>query len=93
MFGTHGEEVAVSRGEYGKCTPGADKGHWCSQAGQNYPCAQLFPGIPELCCSVSAPAVAAATLLPTSWHQPPPCPHPSCAVTPHLGAVIPPIPP
>lgn len=38
---------------HSKCTPGADKDQRCSQTGQNYPCAGLFPGIPDLCCSVS----------------------------------------
>lgn len=53
----------ISHGEHSKCTPGADKGRWCSRAGQNYPCAGLFPGILELCCSVSVPAIAAVVSL------------------------------
>lgn len=54
----------VSQGEHGKCTPVANKDRWCSQAGQNYPCAGLFPGILKLCCSVSTPAMVRAVPLP-----------------------------
>lgn len=70
----------VSQGEHGKCTPGANMGRRCPQAGQNYPCAGLFPGILKLCCSVSAPAMA-RVLLPLPTHH-------CCHVPPGLGAII-----
>lgn len=73
------------RGGHGKHTPGADEGRWASQAGQNYPCARLFPGILELCCSVSAPAIAGAVPLPLHWHQPPWCPRPPHRLRRHRG--------
>lgn len=64
----------VSQGEHGKCTPVPTRAAGVRQAGQNYPCARLFRGILEICCSLSAPTVAGAVPLPLRWHQPPPCP-------------------